>query len=295
MYRGGPMGLQGRRVSVQAFFIVVTLAILSISSYGQPDAGPVPTMSISLDQAQVEAEVTAREGAEVQVPGSVEIDQPQWETSELTLTSVVNTGWSGEIDPNGTQVRGPMTVRFTVTVEVPAGTSSLLTGNVIIRGSLKPPGLSPVVASATAVVTVKQYFVIRLSAAEPMASMERGSGEKIEVDVYNDGNGQDTVQFELIGVPEGIRVSLDTNQVTVGQGEYETIGIDVTTTRDSPAGNHQIDVQATSLESGGAYKVSFTAFARIDTPFDGAPGPALPTVLLAVLAAAVMTRCRGKR
>ena len=292
--RGQPDGLSVPRFMSPVLILFLLMTLLAVPAMAKPDAGPAPTMSISLEPTQQEAEITSRDNGTVELQGTVEIDQPRVMTSVLTLDCVANTGWPVDIDPNGTEVTGPMTIHFTTTVVIPAGTSSLLTANVIISGSLKAPGLAPVVASASAVVTVKQYFKLRISTSY-MAHVQRGESDNIEVAITNDGNGMDTVNIELLGVPDGIRVSLSTNQVTIHQNEHVTIELEVTANKDSPAGSHDMVIMATSGGSGGEYHQSETVIAYVDTPFDGAPGLSISIVILAIIVVSVIAQHRKKR
>jgi hypothetical protein len=253
-------------------------------------------MSIGLEPTQAEAEVTQTEADTVGFTGTVDIDQPVWMTSELTLNCVVNTGWPGTLDPNGTDVTGPATIVFTTSVEVPAATSSLLTGNVIISGSLKAPGLSPVMASASAIVTVDQYYSLRIDSSEPMNDLERGTSGQTEINLYNHGNGQDTFKLSLSTAPAGIRLSLESDQVTVQQDEYVHVVLEITVGNDADGGQHSIVVTAASLESGGEYKEEYTVYVVVRTFGDdlGAPGFPLGMALIAILVVASRARQRAR-
>jgi uncharacterized membrane protein len=270
--------------------VVFLLIVIAQPGLAAPLAGPVPTMSISLDPPQAEAEVTQSQGDTVEFKGTVEINQPVWMTSELILKGVVGTGWPVEVDPNGTEVTGPMTIHFTTTVEIPAATSSYLTGNVIISGSLKAPALSAVVTTGSAIVTIKQYYKLRIEASDPLIELERGQSGKIEVNIYNDGNGQDTFDLSLIDMPDGIRASLGQNQAIIHQDEYETIILDVTVEEDAPDVQHIVMVKVISVGSAGEYDKTYPVYVYVRTFSDnfGAPGLSVSFVILMMVAVSLV-------
>jgi len=285
-----------RSVWVFAAVLLVT-SLTAMPTASVPDTGPLPTMNVSLEPPQVEAEVTQSEGGEVEFQGTVEVDQPQLLTSNLTIKCVMNTGWPVEVEPNGTEVTGPMTIHFKTTLEVPPATSSLLAGNMMLTASLKSPGLTAIHAGASAIVTVGQYHKLRIECSDPLTDLERGQNGQIEVNIYNDGNGQDTFDVSLEEIPDGIRASLGQNKVTVQQDEYETIIVDVTIEEDSPDVMHTITVRVTSTGSDGDYSRTYPVFVSVKTFSDNikAPSVPIPIVIFTLLVATVLIRRRGPR
>ena len=280
-------------------FIVITVLALGLfgpTALAQPDAGPVPSMSLRLEPTQVEAEVTQSLAGTAELQGTIEIDQPQLLTSNLTLTCVVNTGWPVEVDPNGTKVTGPTTIHFTTTVEVPPATSALLTGNVIVTASLKAPMLTAVEASSSVIVTVSQYYKMRIEVNTPLMDLERGQSDQVELNIYNDGNGKDTFEILLLDVPYRIRASLGQNQVSVHQDEHITIVMDVTVEDDSPDVQHRLEVKAVSVGSGGEYDKTYPVFINVRTFSDNIKAPGLPVslVILVIVAVALVHKLRAK-
>lgn len=251
------------------------------------DSGPVPVASVSLDPSQVEAEVTQSQLGEAEFQGTVLVDQPEYLSSDITLTATVNTGWPLTLSPQSAQITGPGSLDFTVTVQVPPATSSLRTGNVIVTASVKAPMLAPVLATASAIVTVSQYFKLRLEIEEPMVSLERGEEDETEVLIYNDGNGQDTFSIDMETVPEGIRVSLDQSQMTVQQDEHETVVLRVKVEEGAQGGMHTIVVRARSMESQGLYSKTYPINVRVETlTSDMSSGDVIAYVGLGVITAA---------
>ena len=257
------------RLNLKAPLLVCLMILMSIPSMdptlARPDAGPVPTLSVSLDPAETEVEVTEAQLGTGQFQGTAEIDQPIYMTSNVSVDVVVNTGWPVVVDPDWEEVTGPDTLSFVVTVIVPPATSSLLVGNLFVRVTAKAPLLAPVQATTSAIVTVDQYCELRLEVEDPLHAIRRGESAKVEVNIYNDGNGQDTFELTLMDVPDGVRASLDTSQVTVQQDENVTFVIEVKVGDDASGGMHTILVRARSMESDELIVKDAPLFVNVET------------------------------
>jgi hypothetical protein len=195
---------------------------------------PIPILSLSLFPSQLQAKVTQSQLGAVTFGGNATVEKIQGiERVTVTLTAVVNTGWPVVLSPQTIPYINPGTQRFQVTVIVPPSTSSLLTGNVIISGQAKAPGLSPVTAAASAVVTVSQYFKLRIEAESPLRQVKPGELTYNVVNVYNDGNGQDTFELEIENnedlVKKQFTVLLGSTDITVQQDEYQPVRVTVQT------------------------------------------------------------------
>jgi hypothetical protein len=184
---------------------------------------PIPILSLSLFPSQLQAKVTQSQLGAVTFGGNATVEKIQGiERVTVTLAAVVNTGWPVVISPQTIPFINPRTERFQVTVIVPPATSSLLTGNVIISGTAKAPGLAPIPASASAVVTVSQYFKLRIEAESPLREVKPGDLTFNVVNVYNDGNGQDTFELEIENNKDLVK-----NQWTVLLGSTSTEMADI--------------------------------------------------------------------
>jgi hypothetical protein len=156
-------GIDGRP-SQGVITVLVTAAVLAVVLSGtvpvhrddlvRAAPNPIPILSLSLSPSQLEAHVTDTELGAVTFTGNATVEQLQLMSSTVTLQAVVNTGWPVVLSPQTIPFDGPGTEKFYVTVIVPPATSSLETGTVIVTGNCKAPGLAPIVASASAVVTV---------------------------------------------------------------------------------------------------------------------------------------------
>jgi hypothetical protein len=217
---------------------------------------PIPILSLSLFPSQLQAKVTQSQLGAVTFGGNATVEKmPNIQRVTVTLQAVVNTGWPVVISPQTIAFVNPRTERFTVSVIVPPATSSTLTGNVMVTGTAKAPGLAPVVASASAVVTIAQYFKLRIEAEQPLREVKPGEITFNTVTVYNDGNGQDTFELEIENSKQLAKdqwtVLLGSTDVSILQDEYAVIKITAQTPqkwRLYAKEIHTITVKVTSAE-----------------------------------------------
>jgi hypothetical protein len=250
-----------RAILIIALLLGSVLLGLSLNGSGvtgdaEAAPNPIPILSLSLFPSQLQAKVTQSQLGAVTFGGNATVEKmPNIQRVTVTLQAVVNTGWPVVISPQTIAYVDPRTERFTVSVIVPPATSSTLTGNVIVTGSAKAAGLAPVVASASAVVTVAQYFKLRIEAEQPLREVRPGEITFNTVNVYNDGNGQDTFELEIENSRELAKaqwtVLLGSTDVSILQDEYAVIKITAQTPqkwRLYAKEIHTITVKVTSAE-----------------------------------------------
>ena len=140
-------------------------------------------------------------------------------------------------------------------------------------------------ATASAIVTVSQYFKLRIEVEDPFIEMERGDEGETEVSIYNDGNGQDTFAIDMETIPEGIRVSLDQTQITVQQDEHGVVTLRVRAEEGAQGGMHTLVVRARSMESPELYSKTFPVQVRVETlTSDMSAGDVITYVAIGVIA-----------
>jgi hypothetical protein len=212
---------------------------------------PIPILSLQLQPSQLQAKVTQIEKGTVVFNGTATVDQLRFMSCTVTLQGVVNTGWPNEINPTTMEFSGSGSQTFSVTVVVPPATSALLTGNVIISGSCKVPGLAPVVASCSAVVTVSQYLKVAMGSSDPTIELGKDEEGMVILFVDNHGNGQTTVYPSIVQAPSGIGVLFDANHYTIEQDESENITMAISVGERAPSGQHEIIVQLEATTTHG--------------------------------------------
>ena len=232
--------MAGARTQFRATFLVAIFMVSVFFGFAVPHLpvveeaegapNPIPILSLSLFPSQLQATVTQSQLGAVTFGGNATVDKIQGiERVTVTLQAVVNTGWPVVISPTTIAFIAPRTQRFSVTVIVPPAQSSLITGSVIVTGTAKVPGLTPIVSQAQGVVTVAQYFKMRIEAEAPLREVKPGEITFNVVNVYNDGNGQDTFELEIENNKDLAKkqwtVLLGSTDISVLQDEYMPVKI----------------------------------------------------------------------
>ncbi len=238
-------------------FMLNPIPELEVAEEAEAAPNPIPILSLSLFPSQLQAKVTQSQLGAVTFGGNATVEKMQGiERVTVTLTAVVNTGWPVVLSQQTIPFINPGTSRFQVTVIVPPATSSLLTGNVIVTGQAKAPALAPVVAAASAVVTVSQYFKLRIEAESPLRQVKPGELTYNVVNVYNDGNGQDTFELEIENnenlVKKQFTVLLGSTDITVQQDEYQPVRITVQTPQDWTVWKKEMNTMTLKVTSSEA-------------------------------------------
>ncbi len=260
----GIRGYKARRRRLSAMVVAFTFLIMAPMTSGQFDGevdradddrptapNPIPILSLSLFPSQLQAEVTQSQMGTVTFGGNATVEQLFFQDSTVTLQAVVNAGWPVKVDPTTIFFKGPGTERFQVTVIIPPGTSSLTVGHVITTGSCKAPGLSPTVATAQGVVTVKQYHKIRIESEEPQKRVSSGDTAEFEIFIYNDGNGPATFKLTVLDMPKDIKVELDNDEYSLQEDQFARVFVKVTPGGRAPAGEHVIGIRVEAFNSQG--------------------------------------------
>jgi len=239
--------MMGARTQFKATILVALFLVSALTGFllnpapvveeAEAAPNPIPILSLSLYPTQLQAQVTQSQLGAVTFGGNASVEKITGiERVIVTLTAVVSTGWPVVLSPQTIAYINPDTVRFTVTIIVPPATSSLQTGNIIVTGSAKAPALSPVVASAGAVVTIAQYFKLRIEAESPLREVKPADLTYNVVNVYNDGNGLDTFELEIENNKDLVKkqwtVLLGSTDISVNQEEYSPVRITAQTSQD---------------------------------------------------------------
>jgi hypothetical protein len=123
-----------------------------------------------------------------------------------------------------------------VTVVLPPSTSTQIIGTVMVTGSAKVTGMAPIISTANGVVTVAQFFKLRLETESPLREVSPGDVTYNLVNVFNDGNSIDTIQVEIENIKELVdqewTVLLGSTDVSVKADEYVPVKVTVQTSQE---------------------------------------------------------------
>ena len=213
------------------------LAIPSITEEADASANPIPIVSIQLTPSQMQAHITDSQIGAVSFAGTVTVDKiPAIERLIVTLTAGVDTGWPWVISPMTMPFVNPGSRQFQVTVIVPPSTSSLIIGTVMVTGSAKVTGMAPIISTANGVVTVAQFFKLRLETESPLREVAPGDVTYNLVNVFNDGNSIDTIEVEIENIKELVdadwTVLLGSTDVSVKADEYVPVKVTIQTSQE---------------------------------------------------------------
>ena len=192
---------------------VMTAALLLLgpvlSVVGLMDAAiyPVPIVTLTLTPTQLEAVVTPSQNGPVVFGGNASVEMLSFLTVTVSLSA--SCLWPAIISPSTMTFDRSMTQKFSVTVVVPPRTSSLFVGTLLVSATAKAPGIALQTASASAVVTVRQYFGLEASVlGGPFEGVHAGGTVQGRLEVNNTGNGLDSVALDLLD-PNGLISTCD--------------------------------------------------------------------------------------
>ena len=235
---------------------------------GPAAPNPIPVLSISLFPTQLEAQVTADQLGTVTFDGTVTVEQVRIMTSTVTMTAVVSTGWPVVLSPQSFDFTGSGTESFSLTIIVPPATNALLNGNALVTGACKAPALSPVVASASAVVTVGAYYDIAVGSHDNIVTLSPGEGGEATLTVGNRGNGIATVSVSVGSAPQNMNIELSDETLEVYSEDFENLTVKITATDSAPRGTHEVLIYFTVVGGqplNGDYDSVFSIFIHIPT------------------------------
>ena len=222
-----------------------------------PDMGPIPVLTLSLIPSQLQAAVTESELGAVTFEGTATVDQMRIMTSTVSLTAVVNAGWPVVTSPQTIEFTGPGEESFQITVIVPPATSALLTGAVRVDGSCKAPGLAPVVAACSAVVTVSPYYRGRITAPDGTVQVDGGEKQTIELTVYNDGNAYANMRIYVAQKPKDVQISFSTTEFDLQQDESIYINVTIGAVSGADPGDYPMGlIVEADTQAGGTEQIS---------------------------------------
>ena len=153
-------------------------------------------------------------------------------------------GWGSIVSSVDLLQDSSTTVTLSVTVADDAAKADYKIG---IRGaSDEDPNPNPVNKTAEVIVSVNQTYAIIITIPESQKSVDVDSSVQYEIDVKNDGTGNDTLTLEVVVYPEGWLVNFDESTLDLGPKQTSTITMTVETPSDEDAAAFYVNFTATS-------------------------------------------------
>jgi len=149
----------------------------------------------------------------------------------VQLDGSTSTGWPTVVSPQSVPFTAPGDLQITITVVVPQATPTSSIGKVTVSGLATYPGGSAA-GQTSATITIVQYFRIQPQAQQSFVQIGPGGRAVMALDLYNRGNGLDTITIEFTNIKELSKknwvVSANSYDVSnVPQDEYNTIKISI--------------------------------------------------------------------
>jgi hypothetical protein len=199
-----------------------------------------PDFNLSLTSDTLWANVTSDMRATVEFSGEVRTEVTEGIEPSVTVDASTDIGWDARVF-YGPGFSGNSTVKpFKVAVTVPAGTSSEVSGQVVVTCFLDVGGLVRT-DQIYARVNVSSYFCASVECERPHQTIGPGDHETFEYLVYNKGNTIDTYSVKIANREELERKGW-------------TLNLSLAIGRVFPGGFGRFNVRATPPKDWSLYK-----------------------------------------
>jgi hypothetical protein len=216
-----------------ALFVLSAVTMLAPTALAQQRLSVQPTMKISpLNPQSQEVVVSPSSLGSALFNAIVTVTKPPAVgIVTVQLDGSCSTGWTVVVSPPVIPVTSPGDTLITITVVVPQATPSKMICRLSITGTATYPG-GATTAASSGVVTVSQYFRLNPQSQQPFLILAPGSQATLQLDIYNRGNGPDTVSMDLTNLKDikekGWTVAASAYSIeSVRAGEYDSMRITV--------------------------------------------------------------------
>jgi hypothetical protein len=179
-------------------FLLSAFSIMAPTALAQQRMSVQPTMKISpLNPQWQEVKVSPSALGSAMFTAIVTVTKPPAVGRVVVqLDASCSTGWTVVVSPPVVPFTAPGDTAITVTVVVPQATPSKLVCRLGVYGTATYPG-GATTAASSGVVSVSQYFRLNPQSQQPFLMLKPGSQATLQLDIYNRGNGPDTVSIEI--------------------------------------------------------------------------------------------------
>ncbi len=256
-----------RRASL-ALLTALLLTCLGILTIITPQTGVnavgEPEITIALAQAKQTAYVAPGQDGIVTFTGTVFAQIPWSPNIQYLVVDLYADagGWPTSVPPSLTFSRAQKQQSFTLSVQVPTGTSSQSDQTVKVGGYWHyEPGMDGgEVEPTSALIFVKQYYGLDLSSESPF--LEALVEETVETTVFveNEGNGDDEIQLDIANKQDlldaGIQALFTDERVDVGYNETAEVGLFIKVDRYAAHRSYEIEIEGWSAQAEALGEIS---------------------------------------
>jgi len=254
------MDMDGGRIGLRATVLVALMLLSAFVGIAAPKAeaalNPVPVLTLNLDPIQLQANPTNSQNGAVIFAGNATVTKLSSQAERVTVSLTASCEWTTVISPATMVFTLSQTQKFHVTVLVPPKTSSLIVGRLLISGTAKAPGIAIQTASASAAITVGQFYKLSIGSDTPLREVGPGDITYDTINIYNEGNGLDSFELEVANSKELIKdefnVIIERSSIMVNQDEYAQVKITIQTPqkwRVYAKEIHLVTIKVTSAEA----------------------------------------------
>ena len=162
--------------------------------------GP-PSLKMELEASTVEAAITESSTGVAKINGTLGVSNLYGLLQLINLACFTDVGWPARVSPGTIYASDDGNFSFEVSVTVPQGSNAATVGRLSVFAAPQWPAANLSV-SAEATVTVRQYFRIQLSTEKSSLQIAPGDDCTFTVNLYNQGNGNDSFLLELVNKDE---------------------------------------------------------------------------------------------
>ncbi len=246
----------GRRIEIIGMVVVLLLSAVAISIAMEEGADAVgePDITIALAQAKQTADVAPGQDGIVTFTGTVFVEMPYAPNVQYLVVQLqADAGdWPVSVPPALTFSKAQKQQSFTMSVQVPIGTSSGGSYDLIVGGtwSYSPGVQSGECAPTSSLIFVKQYFSHDLNSDDLFKEALRGKVAQVEIGIENTGNGEDEILIEVVNsmdlLEEGIEPYFNDDTHIIPENESRTAILFLRVSESTHRGTREIDVQTYS-------------------------------------------------
>lgn len=267
----------------------------------QPLTGS-PDIRIVLDQEKIEVDVEPGNDGLTIFTGTVYCNMPPstppGQYCYINLQADAG-GWPCSVPASLDFDRNHEEEDFTITVQVPTGTSSCVMGQLSVSGRWSySPGVSGgTIPASTAIIVVLPFSKPVISADLKNSTISVGEWGEIDIIVTNEGNANDDIQLRIIDIPPGVDAYLEEDTLSVPEKQAKTIILKVKQSNGAPK-SHQLVISAKGLNNGTRAQDQQTVTFETETSFRSlitTPYVIIPFIIILMIGGAITYKLVRKK
>ena len=292
---GRKKGWQG---SIFLSFLMMTMPCLMLL-IPAADAMGSPAVSIIMDSSSETVNVSPGTSGIVEFTGVVTAEAPAMPPGQVLVVTLQAEagGWAVSAPPSMEFTNEITKQNFSVSVQVPAETSTKTQGQLTIGGKWRysPGTMGGTIDPTTAIIKIEQYYQYAISPSSSLDTIELEDVVDINFITVNQGNGADMIAMEILDKEEledhGIIAREKIDEMVIPEKQTRQYPVVIMLSSSSTIGRFEIEVHIYSEQakmSGGDFNYETTSSfievvekmddigpgsGIVDDPYDGGSDP----------------------